>query len=235
MGMRKRPSWRAGGLGRGWLPAGVTCGGLLVAGRLMLGPGTAGGEVLLFQGACDASAVEALDGEHMVVASDEDNVLRIYRRSLGGPAVWEVDLTAFLRVDGQEPESDLEAAARMGDRIYWITSHGANRRGKERSSRRRFFATVVTGDRADPLRPVGLPYERLLEDLQRVPELAGYRLGEASRRAPKSAGGLNIEGLAGTGEGRLLIGFRSPVPGGLALVVPLENPAEVVEEGEIER
>ncbi|HYG61171.1 MAG TPA: DUF3616 domain-containing protein [Thermoanaerobaculia bacterium] len=43
-------------------------------------------------------------------------------------------------------------------------------------------------------------------------------------------GALNIEGLAAK-DGKLLIGFRGPVRGGKALVVTLENPQEVLNQG----
>jgi hypothetical protein len=45
---------------------------------------------------------------------------------------------------------------------------------------------------------------------------------------------LNIEGLCATAEGHLWIGFRNPIPGGRALLVPLFNPAEVVTGGTAE-
>jgi hypothetical protein len=75
----------------------------------------------------------------------------------------------------------------------------------------------------------GAPYRELLRDLVEHPPLAPYRLGEASARAAEAAGGLNIEGLAATPGGGLLIGFRNPLRSGRALVVPLDNPAEVIE------
>src|SRR5690606_28821785 len=77
---------------------------------------------------------------------------------------------------------------------------------------------------------VGEPYRRLLEDLIAAPVLRPYGLAEASAagRAPKDEGGFNIEGLAATPEGHLLIGLRNPVPQGRALVVPLLNPAEII-------
>jgi len=34
--------------------------------------------VLAFRGLCDASAIVALDAEHVVIADDETNVLRVY-------------------------------------------------------------------------------------------------------------------------------------------------------------
>jgi hypothetical protein len=54
-------------------------------------------------------------------------------------------------------------------------------------------------------------------------------LEKASTIPPKTEGGLNIEALAATPEGKLLIGFRNPVGVKGALVVPLENPGEVIE------
>ena len=50
----------------------------------------------------------------------------------------------------------------------------------------------------------------------------------AATRPPEAPDGLNIEGLAATPNGKLLIGFRNPIPGGLALVVPIENPKGLV-------
>ena len=50
-----------------------------------------------------------------------------------------------------------------------------------------------------------------------------------SRLAAEADGGLNIEGLAATSDGGLLIGFRNPLRARRALVVPLRNPSEVIE------
>jgi hypothetical protein len=61
--------------------------------------------------------------------------------------------------------------------------------------------------------------------------LTPYQLAEAASRAPKTAGALNIEGLAATPENHLLIGFRNPLRGGKALIVPLLNPNEVIKNG----
>ena len=55
------------------------------------------------------------------------------------------------------------------------------------------------------------------------------RLADASRLSAEAEGGFNIEGLAATPEGKLLIGLRNPLPQRRALVVPLENPAELIE------
>lgn len=76
--------------------------------------------------------------------------------------------------------------------------------------------------------PEGTPYTHLVDDLANATSLQRFDFARAARIAPKALGGLNIEGLGATRSGGLLIGFRSPVPQGLALVVPLTNPAAVV-------
>lgn len=185
---------------------------------------------ITYHGMCDASAAVSLGTNLFIVANDEDNLLRVYRREPGGLPAFTFDMTSFLRIGRKSPETDIEGSATIGDRIYWITSHGQNAKGKNAPSRERFFATTCTvqGDTAR-LTPVGKPYASLLVDLARAPQLAQFRLATAANRAPKSPGALNIEGLTATPEGHLLIGFRNPIPGGKALLVPLFNPGELIE------
>jgi hypothetical protein len=179
-------------------------------------------------GICDASAAVALDRDHFVVADDERNTLLTFRRERSA-AVAALQLEAFL---GTAPgkESDLEGAAAVGRRVFWISSHGRNKNGKLREERYRFFATDIDSSTVPPsLRPVGAPYLSLLDDLLSAGELSPYKLQEASRRAPESTDGFNIEGLAAKADGGLLIGFRSPVPNGKALLVSLSNPQAVID------
>ncbi len=183
-----------------------------------------------YQGMCDASGAVPITTNVFAVANDEDNVLRLYRSDRPGHPIKEFDVNSFLQVRGRSLEADLEGAARIGDRVFWIGSHGRNRAGKERQNRDRFFATDIRikGDDIE-LAPVGEPYERLLDDLLEDPRLAQFHLGEASHNAPKEWEALNIEGLSTTPEGHLLIGFRNPIPDGKALIVPMLNPNEVIQ------
>lgn len=192
-------------------------------------PGAPASAVMTYRGPCDASAAVALDADHFLVAGDEDNTLRVYRQ--GRPlAVAQASLAAFL--DSGDKESDIEAAAAFGKRIYWIASHGRNSKGKLRPDRQRFFATDIDAGAQPPgVTPAGTPYRGLLDDLAAAPTLAGLRLGDAARLAPEAPGGLNIEGLAAMPGGSLLLGFRNPVPNGRALLVPLLNPTELVTAG----
>ena len=184
---------------------------------------------LQYTGTCDVSGGVALSSNLFAVADDENNVLRMYRADQGGPAVKAFDCSAFLEVQGRSREADLEAGARLGDRIFWIGSHGRNRNAKERLNRDRFFATDIVWVGNDvTLVPVGRPYKYLLDDLLQDPRFERFHFAEASRHAPKEAGALNIEGLSATPDGHLIIGFRNPVPKKRALLIPLLNPNELL-------
>jgi hypothetical protein len=136
-------------------------------------------------------------------------------------------------------EMDLEGAARLGPLVYWIGSHsageGSGTAGAPRPNRQRLFATrlgLESGDKgkgvAVTVEPVGRPYQTLLADLEADPRYAPFGLDQAAKRPGKAKDGLNIEGLAATPNGQLLIGFRNPLPQGKALVAPLTNPGAVL-------
>ncbi|MDQ2989312.1 MAG: DUF3616 domain-containing protein [Pseudomonadota bacterium] len=181
-------------------------------------------------GICDASAA-TLDARHFVVADDEENILWIYDRAVPAP-VGSVELWNFLGI-GKKDETDIEGAAAVGDRIYWISSHGRNKRAEAAPSRFQFFASDIdrSAGQIPTVRLVGTSYKNLLTDLIEQPIFAKYNFALASTLAPKAKDGFNIEGLAATPDGRLLIGFRNPVPKGKALVIPINNPDELIGGG----
>jgi hypothetical protein len=202
-------------IGTGWIALGSE--------RTVLAAET--GRRLPHSGAPDGSAMICLDdGKMFISACDEDNILRWYRTGQPGAPIRKFDLSPFM---GDTAESDIEGAARIGRRLYWIASHGTNKKGEAAAARRVFFAVDLEAD-GSSVRPVGQPYGRLVEDLAAHEEFARLRIDRAALVAPKEKGGLSIEGLAATPEGGLLIGFRNPVPDGLALAVTLSNPDEVV-------
>jgi hypothetical protein len=161
-------------------------------------------------------------------------------------------MSSFLAIAPDHPEADIEAAAMVGDRIYWITSHGRNKNGKLRPSRYRFFATTLTRTpKAVAIAPAGVPCSDLLRQMLKTPWAGTMGLRDAARLyeprlkkkdreklAPKKQG-LNIEALAAAPDGKTLyIGFRNPRPLGpvtkrpCALVVPLTNAPAVIEKGD---
>jgi Protein of unknown function (DUF3616) len=204
--------------------------------------------ITTYRGACDGSAAVALDRDRFAVADDDSNVLNVYRTGQDA-AILELNLDQFLEApkkkkpgpDGNPifKEADIEGAARIGDRIYWIGSHGRDSDGKAEPGRSRLFATRIVshpdGSRLEPINPGA--YTALRENMLDDPKLKPLKLskafasGEKKGPAPEAKNGFNIEGLAATPEGGLLIGFRNPRPGKQAIVVPLNNPADVVDAG----
>jgi hypothetical protein len=202
---------------------------LFIAGMIWL-PHQAGAQapVFTYRGMCDASAAAALDADHFVVANDERNQLKIYKRGQAD-AVTSVDMSGFLGT-ADDKESDLEGSATIGNRIYWISSHGQNKEGKFQDRRHRLFAMDIKP--GTPPSVAAAPATKFYAGLRKVmladDRLKPFKLAEAAALPPKEKGGFNIEGLAATPDGKLLIGFRNPIPADGALIVPLENPGEVL-------
>ena len=214
-----------------------------------------------YRGACDASAAVSIGARHFLVAADEYNrpdpdmpgrkkdrgdFLLLFENGKSEP-VQVFSLPRRLRDDDRR-ELDIEGAARIGQRIFWITSHGRNRKGTLRPSRYRVLATDFSGtpgsndfrlkfvgsfnqlvpqmlDGRNWSEPGDGKTERLINILARA-----TRLGDSKRKklAPKRKG-LNIEGLAvGTNRSSLLIGLRNPLIDGKAVVIELKNPSDLV-------
>jgi hypothetical protein len=209
-------------------------------------PSAGPGSLVSHSGLCNASAGLRF-GEGMFVVADNENaaptLLHLYKAGQGGPelAVGRIAKEAVAQVAKGSLEMDLEGAARLGPLVYWIGSHSAGEgngpgpAGSPRPNRQRLFATrlgLESGDQgkgvAVTVEPVGRPYQTLLADLEADPRYAPFGLDQAAKRPGKAKDGLNIEGLAATPNGQLLIGFRNPLPRGKALVAPLTNPGAVL-------
>lgn len=168
----------------------------------------AAAEPFRYEGVCEASAAVALDDTRFVVASDDLDRLTIYERGKASPtpSVTLGDVT------------DIEAAARIGDTIFWLTSHSLTaNKGKDKPERKLLFATVVGPDGA--LRLEGTAFPDLRERLRVLLSLDSKAFARE----------LNIEGLAATPSGDLLVGLRGPLRSdGKALVVRIDHPFALV-------
>ena len=207
---------------------------LLIAAVLSCAAAAIQAQTTRYIGTCDASAAIGIGRDHFVVGDDEQHTLFVYRAGKPAAAA-KVDLGRYLGAfdsHGEAGEIDIEGAARIGDRIYWISSHGANGKGQPQPTRRRFFATTIVSTASVPTVQAlkTPPYTQLLEKALANPKLAPL-FEDAAKRSPESEQGLSIEGLAATPDGQLLIGFRNPRPEGKALVLPLRNPAAVLDTG----
>lgn len=208
-------------------------------------------DILTLRGTSDASAAVALDDNCFLVADDENNTLRLYPFQNDSLPLAQFDLSAHLRTTEKFPEADIEGAARVGSRIYWITSHGRNLDGKPRPNRYRFFATdLQSGDGGSwTITPAGSPCSTLVQAMLQTPALQPLHLDRATqldnfnltkkqlkKLAPKEDG-LNIEALAASPDHSVLyLGFRNPlIPDKQtgrpqALVIPLQNFQQVIEQ-----
>jgi len=190
------------------------------------------GATVTHPGVTDGSAGISAGPEHFVAANDEDNKLRLFSADGPGEPMVLLDLDGRLgfkpKKDGTYRECDLESAARLGDWIYWIGSHGTNKEGEAKEERQLFLATALSGTgAATRLELAGQPAKGLLAGL--LPVLEALGVGGAEKKAPEQ-GGLNVESLCSMGD-TLLLGLRGPVQPAGAILVPLTNPRAVIADG----
>ncbi|PSB04594.1 DUF3616 domain-containing protein [Merismopedia glauca] len=188
-------------------------------------------------GICDASGAVPIDENRFIVANDEDKkdiFLRVYDSNNSGKWLEKIRINDYFTNNPEGDEVDLEAGTQIGDIFYWITSHGRNKKTKRKEERHQFFANEITKPEKLILKQVGKSYTQLvLKDmLEEDSRFEDYKLKEAETLAPKAEGGLNIEGLTATPTGELLIGFRNPIPQGKALLIPLKNPRDLLQEND---
>jgi hypothetical protein len=215
-------------------------------------PGAGGGGTLdptpgTYQRTCDGSGAIAIDFDHFLELSDEDQVVRIFRRAASAAPAQQLDLSGALEM-GSGDEADLEDAARVGSRVYAITSHGRDGTGALQPTRYRFVGIDLSGAVPALRMTVAGSSRWLLDDMLDAaswehPDLALLDALDAATQlwlpsvaelAPE-VNGLNIEGLASdpspTNPDRLIIGLRNPRDNGRAILVTLLNPGEVIAGG----
>lgn len=205
-------------------------------------------------GICDASAALLRADGTLVIASDDHNTLSVFDRASGAklgdltPSLDRLleDAGIELQIDGDTGlprEIDVEGAAMLrwdGQNVaVWVGSHGRRkakwddedddvRSAKRRTNRQVLMATRLPQD-GTPLTLVGSPVITLSDAFTEPPPELEDVLAPLVAAEPlwPNAGGWNIEGLAADPQGRLLIGFRSPVGDDKrALVLRLDNPRQ---------
>lgn len=156
-----------------------------------------------YEGLCEASAAVVLDGAHFAVASDETETLTIYRRGQPAP----------VRTVQHGGVTDIEGAARIGDTIFWLTSHSLTNGNVDKPKRKMLFTMAVASG------PTMAETGSSVRDLRvRIAALLGI---EEAALTPW----LNIEGVAALPPDDLLIGLRgAPAGETRAYVVRIDNP-----------
>jgi hypothetical protein len=180
-------------------------------------------------GTYEPSAIQQLpDGRFLVVEDEKRHPLSLVTIGANG-RVDSAALTAgllqifsaFWKLD------DLEGLAldRAGF-VYAITSHSRGDDGDEKTSREKLVRFRIEGDRV--VNPT------VVEGLKRAMTARHPVLAAAAKlRDVKDSGGLNIEALEfSPDQQRLLIGFRSPLHDGRAIIASVENPRGIFEADE---
>ena len=201
-----------------------------------------------YRGTCDGSAAVALDVDHLIGFSDNDQRIRVFKRGTTTMPIGSQEIGGSLSLGGTSPKVDFEDVERVGNRLYAISSHGRKNDGNKDGNRYRFVAIDVTGQSPSYQFAVAGSSSSLLSDLlvaanwtspnQAIIDALknASKLEEQTNTnlAPK-ANGVNIEGLThapldGLPE-RMLIGLRNPRPNGKAIVVSLTNADTVIAGG----
>ncbi len=183
-------------------------------------------------GTFEPSAIQQLpDGRFLMVEDEKRHPLSLVTIGTGGqvasaaltPSLFQM-FSTFWKLD------DLEGLALdKSGFVYAITSHSRDNSGAEKRSREKLVRFRIEGNRV-----VG---PTVVDGLKQALTAAHPVLAAAAKlRAVKDSGGLNIEALEfSLDQQRLLIGFRSPLHDGRAVIASVENPTEIFGAGESPR
>jgi len=178
-------------------------------------------------GLYEPSSIQQLaDGRFLVVEGEKSHPFSLLTISAAGD-VSSTPLSPPVGDDAVWKLDDLEALAldRAGY-LYALTSHSRNAKGNEKRARDKLVRfRIGDGRMAEPILVRGLKPALVAAH----PELAAA----AGIRDVKTGGGLNIEALEISPDGRqLLVGFRSPLLEQRAIIACVENPSAIFEAGE---
>lgn len=189
-------------------------------------------QFLPLTGLYEPSAIQQLaDGRFLVVEDEQAHPFSLVSLGADGTVKsraltpgWFEGNDVFWKLD------DLEGLT--GDAqgyLYALTSHSRNDEGEQKKSRDRLVRFRIEGNHVrDPLVVSGLKPALVAAH----PVLAAAALIEDV----KSDGGLNIEALEITPDRqRLLVGLRSPLLDGAAILVSIANPSAIFDAGEAPR
>lgn len=203
------------------------------------------GPVLMHWGLCEASGAVPYPagsfGDRFLVVDDEDNTLRLYKADESGPplALKGGELDAALATGRREEpaKADLESLAWLGGDLVLMGSHARDAEGRTREASRQMLALSVGGDTKEPaVSPKGKAFHGLAKAIADLDPALSERIAVDLASKPSLSPrrrGLSIEGLSPAPDGRgLLVGLRNPLNADNdALVVPFENPADVLAGG----
>lgn len=179
---------------------------------------------LTLTGIFEPSAIQQLPDGRFLVAEDEKEHPFALITLLPAGAISSVPLEISAEDVGKLDDLEGLTIDAKGN-LYAITSHSRNSNGEEKKARDKLVRFRVEGSRM--VSPI------VLTNLKASLTAAHPVLAKAATVLDvKAAGGLNIEALEMTPDGQhLLIGFRSPLLDGKAILAQLDNPANAFDSG----
>ncbi len=117
--------------------------------------------IATYQQTADGSAA-IWAGDHFINFDDETNLARLYKAGTGSTPVKSWNLTSSL---GLSKEADFEDAARIGNDVLLITSHGRNKDGELKTDRYRFARLSISGSGATTNLSVAGHTKNLLQNM----------------------------------------------------------------------
>ncbi len=182
---------------------------------------------LALAGVHEPSAIQQLpDGRFLVVEDEKNHPFSLVTFHPDGTSS-STPLATTTTADGDAMKlDDLEGLTTgAAGWIYAITSHSRNGDGEEKKSREKLLRFRVESERV--VAPV------VVKGLKAALVAAHPVLAQAAAILDvKAEAGLNVEALEMTPDRqRLLVGLRSPLLDGRAIVVGIENPAAIFEAG----
>lgn len=181
---------------------------------------------IALNGLYEPSAIQQLPDGRFLVAEDEKETpfSLLTLQPDGTSSVEPVVIGSGVGDPGKLDDLEGLAADEAGF-VYAVTSHSRNGKGEEKQSREKMVRFRIDGNRlTSPVTFTGL--KRSLT--ARHPVLAKA----AALTDVKGEGGFNIEGLEFSADQKaLLVGFRSPLDAGKALIATVGNPSAMFAPG----
>lgn len=181
-----------------------------------------------FEAIYEPSAVQQLsDGRILVVEDEAARAMNLLTISEDGTLTEDRATGLRMARSFGRQLNDLEGLTIDAmDRVYAITSHSLTNKGERNPDREQLLRFRVSGSSVGEIRSVTNLREALTGD-QVVTEMLTAELGEEP-----DFDELNIEGLAYLRQsGQLYLGLRAPLAGDRSIIIPIENPDRVFDDG----
>lgn len=181
-----------------------------------------------FEAIYEPSAVQQLsDGRILVVEDEATRAMNLLTLSEDGSLTEDRATGLRMARSFGRQLNDLEGLTVDGtDRVYAVTSHSLTNKGERNPDREQLLRFRVSGTSVGEIRTVATLREALANDPV-VTEALTAEMGEAP-----DFDELNIEGLAYVRQSnQLYLGLRAPLAGDRSIIIAIENPDEVFDDG----